>query len=278
VDPDYAANLLLYAGSGPAERLASTADESTTVLNTISSATKRIKPWQWTFTAYPCRPPVIRWVQDRQNLIDIYHDALGLVAGGGNTKLQPYWSTFTVGDTDLLKHTPGDEDPDLVPDIDLLWTPDLASINVELRSLRMALKYGPADLNRQIGHGPYRVRAEANDDGQALTLIFKAPTGRGAQAHLPFLYRTEQLTCGDGRVVDLDETPIDLSASELGGSFVYGELKVTVPDSAWLRWPVLPHNPYKRDGSADLSQGKLVLVMPFDDIEEYTITLTHQPD
>jgi hypothetical protein len=278
VEPDYAANLLLYAGTGPAERLASTADESTTVLSTVSSATKRIKPWQWTFTAYPCRPPVIRWVQDRQNLIDIYHDALGLVAGGGNTKLQPYWSTFTVGDTDLLKHTPGDEDPDLVPDIDLLWTPDLASINVEPRALRMALKYGPADLNRQIGHGPYRVRAEAGDDGQALTLTFKAPTGRAAQAHLPLLYRAPQLTCADGRSLDLDETPIDLSAADLGGHFVYGDLKVTMPETARLRWPALPHNPYKRDGSAELPQAKLVLAMPFDDTDEYTITLTHEPD
>lgn len=277
-EPDYAANLLLYAGSGPAVPPPSTADESTTVINTVSSATKRIKPWQWTFTAFPCRPPRIRWVQDRQNLIDVYHDALGLVIGGGNTKLQPMWSTFTVGDTDQLKHTPGDTDPDLVPDIDLLWTPDLASINLEPRALRMALKFGPQDLNRQIGHGPYRVRGEVDADGEALTLTFTAPTGRGARAHLPFLNRASQLTGTDGSAIDLDESPIALPAERLGDHFTYAGLRVTVPQGTRLLWPSLPHNPYKRDGSAELSSGKLVLEMPFDDVATYTITLTHQPE
>lgn len=277
VDPDYAANMLLYAGSGLAAVLPSTADESTTVIHTVSAATKRIKPWQWTFTAFPSRPPRIRWVQDRQNMIDIYHDALGLVVGGGNTKLQPYWSTFTVGDTEALKHTPGDTDPDLVPDIDLLWTADLASINVEPRALRMALKYGSQDLNRQIGHGPYRVRAEVGADAKALMLTFSAPIGRRAQAHLPFLNRSLKLVCADGRIVHLDEKFIELSACDLGDHFVYEKLKVSVPAGIRLRWPAFPHNPYKRDGSAELDQAKLVLVMPFDETDTYTLTLTHQP-
>ena len=34
---------------------------------------------------------------------------IGVFLGGGNTKLQPLWSTFTVGDVSLLKHKPGDE-------------------------------------------------------------------------------------------------------------------------------------------------------------------------
>ena len=274
VDADYAANMLLYAGNGPASPLSSTADESTTVISTVNSATKRIKPWQFTFTAFPCRPPRIRWVQDRQNLIDVYHDDLGLVAGGGNTKLQPLWSTFAVGDTDLLKHTLGDEDPDLVPDIDLLWTPDLGSINLEPRALRMALKYGPEDLNRQIGHGPYRVRAEVGDDVHTLTLSFRAPIGRNACAHLPLLYRGDQLVCTDGRRVALTEKPIDLGAADIGGYFVYEGLKISFASLMRLRWPVLPHNPYKFDGSAELESGKLVVVMPFDDTDSYTITLS----
>lgn len=278
VDADYAANMLLYSGSGPVAALPSAAAESTTVLTTVSAATKRLKPWQWTFTAYPCRPPNYRWVQDRQNLIDIYHDALGLVIGGGHTKLQPYWSTFTVGDLGLLKHTPGDTAPDFTPDIDLLWTPDMASINIEPRALRLALKYGPADLNRQIGHGPFRVRAEADAGGETLTLTFSAPRGRHAEAHLPLLYRGSRLTCGDGRRLRLGPEALSLPAADVAGQVVYYGLKLTVPAGSRLLWPLLPHDPYKRDGAAALSSGKIVLAMPFEETDSYTVTLAHQPE
>ena len=271
---DYAANMLLYSGTGPSVALPSQADESTTVFTTVTAATKRIKPWQWTFSTYPCRPPHNRWVQDRQNLIDVYHDALGLVVGGGNTKLQPYWSTFAVGDPELLKHTPGDTKPDFTPDIKLLWTPDMACINVEPRALRMALKYG--GLDRQAGHGPYRVRAEAREDG-ALAFHFKAPRGRRAEAHMPFLYRSRRMALASGKRIVLDEKPFVLGAQDVGGHFVYKDLKVSVPKGARLMWPVLPHNPYKRDGSASLSQAKLVLALPFDKVDSYTVTLAHHP-
>ena len=275
---DYAANMLLCSGAGRVGDLSSMADVSTTVLTTVSAASKRIKPWQWTLTAYPCRPPKHRWVQDRQNLIDIFHDALGLVVGGGHTKLQPYWSTFTVGDPELLKHTPGDTDPNFTPDINLLWTPDMASLNIEPRALRLALKYGADDLNRQIGHGPLRIRAEADAAGQGLTLTFQAPRGRQVQAHLPLLYRGPSLDCGNGRAVRLDETPLDLKAADLGDYVVYCGLRITVPKGSRLRWPLLPHDPYKRDGAAALHSGKLVLIMPFDTVDSYRVTLTHQPD
>jgi len=277
VDADYAATMLLYSGSGPIAAMPSAADESTTVLTTVSAATKRIKPWQWTFTAFPCRPPNFRWVQDRQNLIDIYHDDLGLVVGGGNTKLQPYWSTFTVGDPALLAHTPGDTAPNFLPDVDLLWTPDMASINVEPRALRMALKYGPADLNRQIGHGPYRVRAGLDDAGAVLTLTFRAPRGRRAEAHLPLLYRGTRLFAADGRRITLGSDTLSLTAAELGGEVLYYGLRVGLPEGSRLLWPALPHNPYKSDGSAGLSSGKLVVAMPFESTDTHTVTLSHQP-
>jgi len=30
----------------------------------------------------------------------------GLILGGGNTKLQPAWSSFTLGDITILSHRP----------------------------------------------------------------------------------------------------------------------------------------------------------------------------
>jgi hypothetical protein len=57
-------------------------------------------------TPYPSR-----WIQDRQNLVSLYHDKIGVILGGGNTKLQPLWSTFSVGDRAQFHHKAGDETP-----------------------------------------------------------------------------------------------------------------------------------------------------------------------
>ena len=77
--------------------------------------------------------------------------------------------------------------------------------------------------------------------------------------------------------IDLTDTPFELAPEELGDHFLYAGLKVTLPAGTRLLWPALPHNPYKRDGSAELPSAKLVLAMPFDEVDTYTIVLSHQP-
>ena len=111
-----------------------------------------------------------RWIQDRQNHVDVFQDELGLVVGGGNTKLQPYWSTFTVGDPGLLRHTPGDEDPNFTPQITLKWVADKARLQPEAR--RLYLNYGEAEA---------WVEAEKGE-GEGLALVYHAPAGKRVEA------------------------------------------------------------------------------------------------
>lgn len=268
-DADYAAHMLLHSGEGEIEPLPDAPDSDTRYIQTVSAVIKRHRPWQWVFSGYACEPALRRWVQDRQNLVDIYHDDLGLVAGGGNTKLQPFWSTFTVGDTSLLKHWEGDTDPDFNPDIELQWTPKVAIIKDYQRRTKLSMKYG--DTAGQTGHGNYTVIAEANVDG-TLSLIYRAPAGEGAEAHLPLLQRGDTIETADGRQVKLDNTEIRIE--DLGGSFIYEGLMVEVPKGAYIMWPAIPHDPYKKDGSAGLDRARPVICMPFDDAEEYRLTLS----
>ena len=131
LNADTAATLLLYTGEevgAESVPLLSDRDSGSVALGKNEALIRRHKPWQWAFSGYACKPPLSRWIQDRHNLVDVFHDELGLVAGGGNTKLQPYWSTFTVGDPTLLTQTPGDENPNFFPKIDLLWTPDALTL------------------------------------------------------------------------------------------------------------------------------------------------------
>ncbi|MFO7948472.1 MAG: hypothetical protein R6V19_16840, partial [Armatimonadota bacterium] len=137
IDADMAAALLLYGSDGEVVMPGDMADEGVITLGDNDALIRRgdtlpqdrADDWSWAFSAYATSPPDNRWIQDRHNLVDVFHADLGLVAGGGNTKLQPYWSTFTLGDPSLLSHTPGETHPDFTPDIDLAWTPAEASVS-----------------------------------------------------------------------------------------------------------------------------------------------------
>ena len=146
---DYAALLLLYAGSGPVAPRP-TALAGVTVIGKNDAVVVRNAPWEWAFSAYATKPIQSRWIQDRQNSFDLFFAGLGMVAGGGNTKLQPYWSTFTVGDPTILKHREGDEDPNFIPAVDLLWTADHAEIAASGNPTRLNLRYGAIECSVSV--------------------------------------------------------------------------------------------------------------------------------
>jgi len=100
------------------------------------------------------------------------------VAGGGNTKLQPYWSTFTVGDPGFLRHRAGDENPNFIPPIPLKWTADKATISQSGDPTRMTLKYGDIEC---------AVTVESVEGGRAAVVTYEAPQGKSVEAHLPLL-------------------------------------------------------------------------------------------
>ncbi len=250
VSAEYAANLLLCGGTGDSIRPAAAGDRASAAIGNRDALIVRRKPWQWAMSSYACPVPKSRWHQDRQNLLDVYCDGLGLVAGGGNTKLQPLWSTFTVGDVALLRHRDGDENPNFTPTIDLRWTPDKARIEGEGEQL--VLSYGATEC---------RVGCEVQPD-QSLKLTYQAPPEARVAAHLPLMKRGPKLRLADGRTLPLGEQ-LDLSRAETGPWFSYGGLRVTMPEGARLVWPAKQHDPYKKDGSATLQTAKLVVVMPF---------------
>lgn len=267
VSADLAASMLLYGGAGDSIAPAADRDEGSVSIGDDDAVVVRRKPWQWAMSGYACPPVTSRWIQDRQNLVDVYHDTLGLVAGGGNTKLQPYWSTFVVGDPELLKHTPCDENPEFTPDIALRWTPDAASLDREGPASTLRLTYGDVAC---------AVTVQPAEDG-AIELRYSASAGAGVQAHLPLLRRASHLRTADGRSVPLGEEDWVLTAEEVGGRVEFGGLAIALPPGTALRWPARQHNPYAKDGAAPLGNAKLVLSMPFVDTDTFRVVLSHAP-
>lgn len=262
---DYAAQMLLYGGSGPGNPPPAGADKAAVVLGNNEAVIQRDKPWAWAFSAYACAPPESRWIQDRHNLVDIFHDDMGLIAGGGNTKMQPLWSTFTVGDCALLTPDFGNANPDFTPAIPLKWTPVSAALDLAGPVSGLTLKCGGADC---------RVSVEPREDG-ALAVTYQAPADAGVEAHLPLMYRPGGLRLADGSRRSVGEQDLTLTAEEAGGHVSYGQLALTMPPGTRLVWPARQHNPYAKGGESSLSAAKLVLVMPFTGgRDEFTVLLS----
>ena len=255
VGGDYAAQMLLYGGKGEIIPLPSEQDKGVSVIGKNDAVIVRDKPWEWAFSSYATKPIQNRWIQDRQNYVDIFNANLGMVAGGGNTKLQPYWSTFTVGDPGFLRHRAGDEDPNFLPKLDLLWAADKATITQSGNPTKMTLKYGEIEC---------AVTVEVMAGERVAILTYEAPEGKNVEAHLPLVMLADSIKTEKGGQFALGENELILDSKNIGKSFNFGRLRVVIPEGASLRWPAKQHDPYTKDGHSELRSAKLVVVLPFE--------------
>ena len=268
IGADMAAALILYGQTGP---LAPSASETRTtqVLADHNAMTQRDGPWFACLSAYHTQVSTSRWIQDRQNLLSLYHDKVGLILGGGNTKLQPLWSTFTLGDTSLLKHNKGDENPNFLPPEGLWHTPVDAAIDET--NARLLLEYNLTKCqvridvsDEKVAKVIYATEGPIPDDPGETT----KPSTRDSivEAHVPFLAKigaTWSTASGKSGKLSADE-PIALAAGDAGEWFEHKGWRVYLPKQATVRWPVLPHNQYAKDGRPDVNEGRIVVTLPFD--------------
>lgn len=265
-DTDYAANMLLAASEGPTASAGGSLDNASYRMGE-EALTIRRKPWFISLSAYVCPPADNRFRQDRQNFVGVFHDKTGLIIGGGNTKLQPLWSACTVGDTGLLFHTPGDEDPDFSPRPGLLHTPD----RVEL---------GPEDdqaiLNLGYGEVQYMVKLMPESE-TSLKLRCEADpvTGHQVEGHLTLIPHLDQplhLSTGEALSLPDDEIHHMFAAA---GWISHAGWRLSIPPGTRLIWPVRPHNPYRKQGDATVEEALIVVALPFSTYRAcYNLTVT----
>ena len=250
-DADYAANMLLYGSEGEVEETAAGRREHLHAMGRDALVVRR-NGWFISLSAYIAPPKEDRWRQDRQNFLSIYHDRTGLVVGGGNTKLQPLWSSFTAGDTSLMQHTQGEEEPDFGPRAGLIHVPDSGNLRAAEESCELELYYGDATG-----------KIEVEPSGEKELRLTYAVTPKGdlsIEAHVTLVPHMElPLLLSSGKQVNLTEETIEWS----GDWISHAGWKLSLPDGARLVWPALPHNPYRKGGEATVEEGLLVVVLPF---------------
>lgn len=221
------------------------------------AAILRQGPWFVCLSAYTTPIATSRWHQDRQNMMSVFHDKVGLVIGGGNTKLQPAWSSFTVGDESLLRHKSGDTNPDFLPPPGKLFhVPSAAALLCE----------PCCGLDLTYDKETCRIQVRPKDERTLVcTLSATASSGLPVAAHLTLLPHLKQIVeTGGGQRFVLGDSPVTLSADQVGGSVAHAGWRLTVPKTATFTWPVLPHNPYRKDGRAETGEGRISIRIPFD--------------
>ncbi len=246
---DEAAALLLWGSEGEAAGFDPAGADFDYALPGGGAAVRRRGPWTLVASAFTAPVPKSRWQQDRQNFLSVFHDRAGLILGGGNTKLQPRWSTFTRGDLSLLSHRPGDQNPDFLPPPGLRHVPSAARL-LTGDDFGVELDYGGV-----LGRVTVRVR----DVGRAEVTWHAAPELQGHVTVLPSPAAPLRI---DGKNWDrLEAAPFPIE-SGVTRWLEHAGFRLEFPLAATLVWPALPHNPYRKDGHAEPAEGRLVIDLP----------------
>jgi len=252
-DADYAANILLHGAEGNAEEMTADRDDHQYRMGD-EALVVRSRPWFLCLSALTTEIPDQRWGQDRQNFLSVYHDRTGLILGGGNTKLQPLWSNFTIGDTSLLFHTPGDEDPDFRPRSGLVHTPEKVEYQTDGKNHELTLQYGVEEC---------RVQAQCRSDSLVdLAVASTKASGLPVEAHLtlmPHLGANLVRSCGE--TIELGEQTVSWPGGE-DVWIAHAGWRLWLPAATRLEWPALPHNPYRKAGEAEIAEARLVVIVP----------------
>ena len=204
----------------------------------------RSAPYQWVLSAYSCKAMKSRWFMDRQTHVELCHDKLGVIGPGGNTKMQPYFSTFTFGDPDSFQPDHSTTAPHFFPKTNLRYIPDAAKITGN---------------TVQLTYGPNQCQVTVLPGKDTLTLEYKLNNtpDAPAMAHFPVIL-TGPATGADG------QNPADgkvHTGKDLGGSLSFPNgMVITIPETAQVRTNVTGFNPYHKYGKGN--GNRLVISVP----------------
>jgi len=184
--------------------------------------------------------PLSQWFLDRQANVSLFHERVGLIVTGANSKGQPELATLSekkngvtytksMGSRLTLKES-GD------------------CLAVAHHTFTCEILVPPATEEEQqinfriTGRGPVPEEASL-----ALQLCLKAGT---------------ELKTGAGHTVTLSGERIELTPEMLGGSITHGEWTLKIDADASLSWPVFPYNPYRNGLETKLEHAVGLLCVP----------------
>ncbi len=189
----------------------------------IAAGVRKTGPWQVAYSGIMnSQAPNSQFYLDRQGHVSVFHEKLGLIITGANSKRQHELATFHEKLMGLVSHMPIStrlQMDDAGDRLSLGYHSFFADLRVpEPSAAEVALRFSITGRGRPPDEG-------------ALTLQLCLKPGA-------------ILETGAGKRIAVGEEAWELSPADLGGWIRHAGWKVYVDPNARLAWPVHPFNPY----------------------------------
>lgn len=207
----------------------------------VPAGVRKTGPWQVCLSGLmSTQAPNLQYYLDRQGSISIFHQKLGLIVTGANSKRQPELATFSETLAGQVFHMP------ISSRLQMSETQDRLSLafNTFFSDL-----YVPAPLDTKLSLRFVIAGRDKPADDPMLTLQLKLKAG-------------ETLETGAGRTVVLGPERINLGPDDLGGWIRHHGWTLRVTTETRLVWPVYPFNPYANGPEVQIEQAVGALQTP----------------
>ena len=196
----------------------------------VPAGIRKNGPWVTCLSGIISTPTTSRWYLDRQGHLSVFHEKLGLIITGANSKNQPELATFSEKIGGQVVHRPTSSR--------LKMSDDRDQLALAYNSFFAVLEVLPASGKRQ----EFR--------------FVITPTGRMAEAELNLqlvLKAGETLETATGRKVTLEDKPIRWGGGDVGKWIRHRGWTLLLPPAAGVSWPVYPFNPYRNGPETELA-------------------------
>jgi len=226
-------------------------EEKSYSLNSAGRAVVRKKvPWFYCLSGFTAPTTKNRWGLDRQNFVSVWHEQVGLIIGGGNSKAQAEWGNFVFPRAGRLAYIPTSGE---VRENQVLLT---------YEDRKASLEVSPENKTR------LKIKASLQDPASAATGQL-------------LLYLRAGNTCktASGGVFPLSERPTEIKAEDAGGWVEFEGWRITLPPGSKVSFPSYPFDPEDRRGKATLEEARGVLSYPLSSSvpsANFTVTVLKQ--
>jgi len=245
----------LYYHEGPKAPIPQDLSEFVRQLK-VAAGIRKFSPWTVCFSGLHEPPTESQFTLSRQGALSVYHEKLGLIISGANSKHQPELATFMEivnGETTTVPLSSR-----------LQMTEEGDSLGVAHRRFFAVLELPPPrsdslDMRFSIVE---RGRGRMSESRLNLQLVLKAG---------------EFLETAHKKIM-LGEDRFELRPEEIGGFVRHRDWTISVDPRATLTWPVFGFNPYRNAPETDLRYAVGVLTVPLEvePVEEWALNWRRQ--
>ncbi len=230
----------LYFHDGPTAPIPQDAKADSYQMKQVPAGIRKTGSWVVCLSGLiGTQAPGNQFYLDRQGHISVFHEKVGLIITGANSKRQPELATFWEKLQGQVYHLP-----------------QVSRLRMANEEDRLSLAYDSffSDLYVPVPRGP------------EVGLKFRVtPKGRREEACLNLqvcLTAGETLETGAGKKFTVGTEKIELGAADLGGWIRHRGWTLKLDPTARFAWPVFPHNPYGNTAERNLRNAVGVVSVP----------------